>query len=529
MSGVAQRVDESVESTPEDEYKSLLRSLRRRKGFGLAFVRCSPAGGVELIKKVRDDLPQKQVGVLELQAPIDNLIERVESFPNQENLNILFVVGLEKSLEEYIRSGYGGEGDYYNLDEIPPILNHLNWQRENFRDKFRHICFVFLLPQFAIKYIIRRAPDFYDWASGKFDIPTQSATLNAELSKIINDTDFTEYLAWNPQQRKIRIIEINELLSEPCQTADNQQALLFEQGNIFFAGQQYDNAIDSYDRVLAIKPDDHEAWYNRGSALSNLGREEEAIASYDKALAIKPDDHEAWHNRGSALGNLGREEEAITSYDEALKLKPDLHEAWYNRGIALMRLGRNEEAIVSYDKSLYLNPNLHEAWYYRGIVLNDLGKREEAIASYDKSLAITPKVYEVWFIRGLALEDLGRKKEALESYDKALAIQEDDPKVWLVRGYILEELGRSKESLISYQQAANITIIPDDHESFNNRGIALRKLGRYKEALESFDKALATNPDFDTALINRSIVLRKILLQNFIQDAKKFISRLFAR
>jgi tetratricopeptide (TPR) repeat protein len=30
---------------------------------------------------------------------------------------------------------------------------------------------------------------------------------------------------------------------------------------------------------------------------------EEAIASYDKALEIKPDYHEAWYNRGFALGN----------------------------------------------------------------------------------------------------------------------------------------------------------------------------------------------------------------------------------
>jgi hypothetical protein len=82
----------------------------------------------------------------------------------------LFVVGLEKSLEKYIRTGYGGEGDYYNLDEIPPILSHLNWQRENFRDRFRHLCFVFLSPSFAIKYISRRAPDFFDWGSGIFEI-----------------------------------------------------------------------------------------------------------------------------------------------------------------------------------------------------------------------------------------------------------------------------------------------------------------------------------------------------------------------
>jgi Flp pilus assembly protein TadD len=30
----------------------------------------------------------------------------------------------------------------------------------------------------------------------------------------------------------------------------------------------------------------------------------------DQALEIKPDDHQAWYNRGIALGNLGRDEQA---------------------------------------------------------------------------------------------------------------------------------------------------------------------------------------------------------------------------
>ena len=60
-----------------------------------------------------------------------------------------------------------------------------------------------------------------------------------------------------------------------------------------------------------------------GNALYDLGRYEEAIVSYDKALEIKPDLHEAWYNRGIALGNLGRLEEAIASYDKALEFKPD--------------------------------------------------------------------------------------------------------------------------------------------------------------------------------------------------------------
>ena len=58
-------------------------------------------------------------------------------------------------------------------------------------------------------------------------------------------------------------------------------------------------------------------------ALGKLGRLDDAIASYDKALEIKPDDHEAWYNRGVALGNLGRLDDAIASYDKALEFKPD--------------------------------------------------------------------------------------------------------------------------------------------------------------------------------------------------------------
>ncbi|MEH2159366.1 tetratricopeptide repeat protein, partial [Nostoc sp.] len=75
-----------------------------------------------------------------------------------------------------------------------------------------------------------------------------------------------------------------------------------------------------------------------GNALRNLGHNEEAIASYDQALKIKPDYHQAWYNRGYALGNLGRTEEAIASYDQALKIKPDYHQAWYNRRIAVIKL-----------------------------------------------------------------------------------------------------------------------------------------------------------------------------------------------
>ena len=90
--------------------------------------------------------------------------------------------------------------------------------------------------------------------------------------------------------------------SESSSTPDNAEAeRWFNLGDEKFMQGDLLSAIDSYDKAIQIKPDFHQAWHNRGSALGNLGRHEEAIASYDKAIQIKPDDHEAWNNRGFAL------------------------------------------------------------------------------------------------------------------------------------------------------------------------------------------------------------------------------------
>ena len=153
---------QKLDTSPEGVYRALLRCLKRTRGFGIVFVQCSPAEGNELIGRVQEDLSEKNIAVLKLTEPIDNLYEIVANRGDRDDLNILFIQGLEKSLEPYIKPGYGGDGDYYTLDTIPPILSHLNQRREIFRDRLSNICFVFILPLFAIKYIIRRAPDFFD-------------------------------------------------------------------------------------------------------------------------------------------------------------------------------------------------------------------------------------------------------------------------------------------------------------------------------------------------------------------------------
>jgi hypothetical protein len=142
-----------------------------------------------------------------------------------------------------ILSGWNSQDIYsYSWKSVPPILNNLNQQRENFRDEF-NICFVFLLPQFAIKYFIHRAPDFFDWRSGMFEFPIDSETLQQESSNISPTEDYERYINLTTEEKNRETITIQELIEKDHQTASFKSELLLKLGNLQFSKQDYEEAI----------------------------------------------------------------------------------------------------------------------------------------------------------------------------------------------------------------------------------------------------------------------------------------------
>ena len=168
--------------------------------------------------------------------------------------------------------------------------------------------------------------------------------------------------------------------------------------------KRFDEALASYDRALALRPDYAEARSNRGSALDDLKRYDEALASYDRALALRPDFAEALSNRGNTLHDLPsastrrwratiarwrcgrilprrsaiaatrcmssrRFDEALASYDRALALRPDLAEAHSNRGNALKELNGSMTRWRATTRAVGLRPKLAEAHFNAALCL----------------------------------------------------------------------------------------------------------------------------------------------------------------
>ncbi|RQH19401.1 tetratricopeptide repeat protein [Okeania hirsuta] len=313
--------EEDVQSTFAEEYLDLLNVVRFIEGFGLLFVECSPPQGTEIIEKIRQDIPQERVEVLRLDKTTYNFYSLVKELPNLVEIDVLFVTGLEYSLYQYeedMKERGLDNNEIISISRrgVPPVLINLNQQRERFRDDF-DICFVFLLPRFALDYLIKRAPDFFDWRSGLFLFPMNEEYLRQE-SLDVSAKKLDDYKELTRQERKYVWLRIKSLVDDERLPVEQKANLLVIKALLDRKFQHNEEAILACDEALKIQANNYEAWNNKGVALKNLERYEEAVAAYEKALKIRPYYHYAWNNKGIALEYLERYEEAVAAFDKAL-------------------------------------------------------------------------------------------------------------------------------------------------------------------------------------------------------------------
>ncbi|MBU0678615.1 MAG: tetratricopeptide repeat protein [Verrucomicrobia bacterium] len=103
------------------------------------------------------------------------------------------------------------------------------------------------------------------------------------------------------------------------------------------------------------------AAYNLGVIREEQNRLDEALELYDRAIAIKPDYFEAFNNSGTALVRTGRVDEAIDRWLRCLEIHPGHGKALYNLAGAYLHYGRTSEAIECYKSALLSNPDYDDA------------------------------------------------------------------------------------------------------------------------------------------------------------------------
>lgn len=154
----------------------------------------------------------------------------------------------------------------------------------------------------------------------------------------------------------------------------------FNTGMAALQAKQFDAAVASFTKASELDPNQHVVWAQLaeslvGQAGTKTGAESEALMtkgldSYQKAMALKPDDAAYHNNFALALAKAKKFDEAQAELSKAAQLDPpNAGRYFYNLGAVLVNTGNTDPAGEAFKKAIEADPNYADAQYQYGIYL----------------------------------------------------------------------------------------------------------------------------------------------------------------
>ncbi|HEX5037298.1 MAG TPA: sigma 54-interacting transcriptional regulator, partial [bacterium] len=281
-----------------------------------------------------------------------------------------------------------------------------------------------------------------------------------------------------------------------------------------------ESALKLCDGLLAFPkfagdPVQEYTWHaHRAPLLSRLGRYDEAVASYDRWHALKPDDgtgvEDVKHRlyTGMVLYAAGRREDAEKRFRECLAAgdseKYAHHRPYHARAHFLLgsRADLEEAAKLAQGHPLLLG----EIENQRGLLKQAEGRRKEAF--------------------GLFRSAAGHYREAKNAHAEAIAIHSI--------GMLLREDGHPDKALEAMSEAVRLAEGAGEPAQILryrlNRGLVFLDLGRYREALQTYESVRdAVDPASPEGEFSQNFGRELNLLTGVREDARELDASLVAK
>lgn len=117
----------------------------------------------------------------------------------------------------------------------------------------------------------------------------------------------------------------------------------------------YDEAIQSWNRAMALEPSILEIYHQQGAVLQALKAFDQAIQVYQDLLAIAPEDAEGLYQLALAFQAVGQEQKALDCLNQCLALGWEQGRVFGEIGIMLLRNGYPENAFFYLQSAVQKN------------------------------------------------------------------------------------------------------------------------------------------------------------------------------
>lgn len=185
----------------------------------------------------------------------------------------------------------------------------------------------------------------------------------------------------------------------------------------------YEKAQQIYTAILALLPEEADAYYLRGNALLELGQYEKAEADFDKVMQLSPNDYDKLIQIYEVLEAHDRKEKGLSYLQDALNNRADKMGA-YDKGRIYYHMGEYQQACLNLEEAK--SKGTAETYLYLGRAYEATGDYNYAINNvYTTYLSSNPANAEIYNQLGLCYLNQQNYQAALEAFQKAMNIEDN--------------------------------------------------------------------------------------------------------
>ena len=271
------------------------------------------------------------------------------------------------------------------------------------------------------------------------------------------------------------LADLDAYLKKPDLSVDQTCHGLYEKGLAEVALQKYAESIDSFQQILAKKPDYTDAdnvLYEIGWSQKSLNKGAEAIKAFGELAAKHPDSEyagEAHYHLGESLYAEGKYDEAQKEYAAAKSKSEDnkdiLEKALFKLGWSLFQQKKYAEAAPEFGAQLAAAPAgklAGDGAFMQGECLFRAQKHQEAMPLFVKAMTADLSSPTMKVLAQLhAGQCATQLKKWQEGYDLLKSLPTDYPESPYVaeatyeRGWAQQNLNKLDEALADYRAAAD--------------------------------------------------------------------------
>jgi tetratricopeptide (TPR) repeat protein len=122
--------------------------------------------------------------------------------------------------------------------------------------------------------------------------------------------------------------------------------------------QEQEQTLAALLQATRSTPDDVAAWTQLGHLYFDTEQYQKAIQAYEKSLKLDHSRPDVWTDLGVMYRRVGNPTEAVTCFDRALAINARHEAALFNKGVVLMHdMKDTQAALKAWEKLVQVNPN----------------------------------------------------------------------------------------------------------------------------------------------------------------------------